>query len=246
MAYAHDPALNGARLASSVMTRGAFLAVAGNLGVGKTTLVELVTRATGFEPHYELAEENPYLARFYADMRAWGFHSQLFFLVKRSEQHRRLASSAATAVQDRTIYEDAEIWARNLYERGQISAEDYRLYGDLYEELCRGLPPPDLVLYLAASTETLKKRIALRGRSFEAQIETDYVERLNERYEEWATAFDRCPLVRVETDAIDLVHSLQDRADVLRLIGASLSACRPDVHWPERLLLDEATESKRV
>jgi deoxyadenosine/deoxycytidine kinase len=242
MAYAHDPALNGARLASSVMTRGAFLAVAGNLGVGKTTLVELVTRATGFEPHYELAEENPYLARFYADMRAWGFHSQLFFLVKRSEQHRRLASSAATAVQDRTIYEDAEIWARNLYERGQISTEDYRLYGDLYEELCRGLPPPDLVLYLAASTETLKKRIALRGRSFEAQIETGYVERLNERYEEWATAFDRCPLVRVETDAVDLVRSPQDRTDVLRLIGAALSACRPDIRWPERLLLDEAAE----
>lgn len=137
MTHAHYPALNGARLATPAAERGAFLAVAGNLGVGKTTLVELVTRATGFEPHFELAEENPYLARFYADMRAWGFHSQLFFLVKRSEQHRRLASNVATAVQDRAIYEDAEIWARNLYERGQIADEDYRLYSDLYEELCR-------------------------------------------------------------------------------------------------------------
>lgn len=242
MSQAHNPALNGARLTAPLVERGAFLAVAGNLGVGKTTLVELVTRATSFEPHYELAEENPYLARFYADMRAWGFHSQLFFLVKRSEQHRYLASSAATAVQDRTIYEDAEIWARNLYERGQISDEDYRLYSDLYEELCRGLPPPDLVLYLAASTETLKQRIAMRGRSFEAHIETGYVERLNERYEEWAGAFDRCPLVRLETDAIDLVHSAQDRAAVLGLIGASLGARRPDVRWPERLLLDGAAE----
>ena len=214
MTRAHEPALNGARAASLAVERGAFLAVAGNLGVGKTTLVELVARATGFEPHYELAEENPYLARFYSDMRAWGFHSQLFFLVKRSEQHRRLALSLATAVQDRTIYEDAEIWARNLYERGQMADEDYRLYGDLYAELCRGLPPPDLVLYLAASTETLKGRIVVRGRSFEAGIETGYVERLNQRYEEWAAAFDRCPLIRLETDEVDLVHSPQDRADV--------------------------------
>ncbi|HEY7347257.1 MAG TPA: deoxynucleoside kinase [Ktedonobacterales bacterium] len=238
MTSARYPALNGARSLSAAVERGAFLAVAGNLGVGKTTLVELVTRATDFEPHYELAEENPYLARFYADMRAWGFHSQLFFLVKRSEQHRRLASSAATAVQDRTIYEDAEIWARNLYERGQIANEDYRLYSDLYEELCRGLPPPDLVLYLAASTETLKKRIAIRGRSFEAGIETSYVERLNQRYEEWAAAFDRCPLIRLETDEVDLAHSAEDRADVLRLIRASLSAHRPDVQWPVTLAPD--------
>ncbi len=232
MTHAHYPALNGARLATPAVKRGAFLAVAGNLGVGKTTLVEWVTRATGFEPHFELAEENPYLARFYADMRAWGFHSQLFFLVKRSEQHRRLASSMATAVQDRTIYEDAEIWARNLYERGQIADEDYRLYSDLYEELCRGLPPPDLVLYLAASTETLKQRISVRGRSFEAGIETSYVERLNQRYEEWAAAFTRCPLIRLETDEIDLAHSPQDRAAVFEGIAAALKTYRPDVQWP--------------
>ncbi len=232
MIHAHHSALPGVQDASSPLRRGAFLAVAGNLGVGKTTLVELVTRATGFEPHYELAEENPYLARFYADMRAWGFHSQLFFLVKRSEQHRRLAASETTAVQDRTIYEDAEIWARNLYERGQIADEDYRLYGDLYAELCRGLPAPDLVLYLAASTAMLKQRIAMRGRSFEAGIETTYVERLNQRYEEWAAAFDRCPLVRLETDEINLVESPQDRASVLSLIAASLNATRADIQWP--------------
>jgi deoxyadenosine/deoxycytidine kinase len=230
--HSAHPALNGAHTLAASVERGAFLAVAGNLGVGKTTLVELVSRAGGFEPHYELAEENPYLARFYHDMRAWGFHSQLFFLVKRSEQHRRLAASAATAVQDRTIYEDAEIWARNLYERGQMADEDYRLYADLYEELCKGLPPPDLVLYLAASTTTLHQRIARRGRSFEADIDADYVARLNERYEEWAADFDRCPLVRLETDQLDLVHSPQDRADVLRAIGAQLHTYRPDVQWP--------------
>ncbi len=232
MAQPQYPVRGGARSISAAVERGAFLAVAGNLGVGKTTLVELVTRATGFEPHYELAEENPYLARFYADMRAWGFHSQLFFLVKRSEQHRRLASSAATAMQDRTIYEDAEIWARNLYERGQIADEDYQLYSDLYAELCRGLPPPDLVLYLAASTATLHKRIAIRGRSFEAGIEIGYVERLNQRYEEWAASFDRCPLIRLETDEIDLAHSPEDRAAVLRLMCSSLNAYRPDIAWP--------------
>lgn len=232
MQHSAHPELNGAQTLASSQERGAFLAVAGNLGVGKTTLVELVSRASGFEPHYELAEENPYLARFYHDMRAWGFHSQLFFLVKRSEQHRRLAASAATAVQDRTIYEDAEIWARNLYERGQMADEDYRLYADLYEELCRGLPPPDLVLYLAASTATLHQRIATRGRAFEADIDAGYVERLNERYEEWATDFDGCPLVRLETDQLDLVHSPQDRADVLRFISAHLQIYRPDVHWP--------------
>jgi deoxyadenosine/deoxycytidine kinase len=230
--HSAHPALNGAQTLAASVERGAFLAVAGNLGVGKTTLVELVSRASGFEPHYELAEENPYLARFYHDMRAWGFHSQLFFLVKRSEQHRRLASSAATAVQDRTIYEDAEIWARNLYERGQMADEDYRLYSDLYEELCRGLPTPDLVLYLAASTATLHQRIATRGRSFEADIDAGYVARLNERYEEWAAGFDRCPLVRLETDQLDLAHSPQDRADMLNFISAHLRAYRPDVSWP--------------
>lgn len=229
MQHSAHPALNGAQTLAASVERGAFLAVAGNLGVGKTTLVELVSRASGFEPHYELAEENPYLARFYSDMRAWGFHSQVFFLVKRSEQHRRLAASAATAVQDRTIYEDAEIWARNLYERGQMADEDYRLYADLYEELCKGLPAPDLVLYLAASTATLHQRIATRGRSFEADIDAGYVARLNERYEEWATGFDRCPLVRLETDELDLVHSPQDRADVLSFISAHLRISRPDV-----------------
>ena len=256
MQHSAHPALNGARTQVASVERGAFLAVAGNLGVGKTTLVELVSQTSGFEPHYELAEENPYLARFYYDMRAWGFHSQLFFLVKRSEQHRRLAASAGAgaratngnesaetqfpqapaavggAVQDRTIYEDAEIWARNLYERGQMADEDYRLYTDLYEELCRGLPPPDLVLYLAASTTTLHQRIARRGRSFEADIDADYVARLNERYEAWAAGFDRCPLVRLETDQLDLVHSPQDRADVLRAIGAHLRVYRPEVSWP--------------
>ena len=229
MQHSAHPALNGAQTLAASVERGAFLAVAGNLGVGKTTLVELVSRASGFEPHYELAEENPYLARFYSDMRAWGFHSQVFFLVKRSEQHRRLAASAATAVQDRTIYEDAEIWARNLYERGQMADEDYRLYADLYEELCKGLPAPDLVLNLAASTATLHQRIATRGRSFEADIDAGYVARLNERYEEWAAGFDRCPLVRLETDELDLVHSPQDRADVLSFISAHLRISRPDV-----------------
>ncbi len=228
MQHSAHPALNGAHTPAASAERGVFLAVAGNLGVGKTTLVELVSQASGFEPHYELAEENPYLARFYHDMRAWGFHSQLFFLVKRSEQHRRLAASAATAVQDRTIYEDAEIWARNLYERGQMADEDYRLYTDLYEELCKGLPAPDLVLYLAASTTTLHQRIARRGRSFEADIDAGYVARLNERYEAWAASFDRCPLVRLETDQLDLVHSPQDRAEALNVISAHLRVYRPD------------------
>jgi deoxyadenosine/deoxycytidine kinase len=226
--HSAHPALNGAHTPAASAERGVFLAVAGNLGVGKTTLVELVSQASGFEPHYELAEENPYLARFYHDMRAWGFHSQLFFLVKRSEQHRRLAASAATAVQDRTIYEDAEIWARNLYERGQMADEDYRLYTDLYEELCKGLPAPHLVLYLAASTTTLHQRIARRGRSFEADIDAGYVARLNERYEAWASSFDRCPLVRLETDQLDLLHSPQDRAEVLNVISAHLRVYRPD------------------
>ncbi len=235
-------ALKGARSQVPALERGAFLAVAGNLGVGKTTLVELVSRATGFEPHYELAEENPYLARFYQNMRAWGFHSQLFFLVKRSEQHRRLASSGVTAVQDRTIYEDAEIWARNLYERGQLSDEDYHLYSDLYQELRRGLPPPDLILYLAASTPTLQQRIAMRGRSFEAHIDVGYVEQLNQRYEEWAASFDRCPLLRLETDQLDLVRSPQDRMEVLRFISTALTTCRPDISWPDLTWPERSSE----
>ena len=229
----------GVRSVAEGVERGVFLAVAGNLGVGKTTLVEIITRAFGFEPHYEWVEENPYLARFYADMRTWGFHSQLFFLVKRAEQHRGLVSSPTTAVQDRTIYEDAEIWARNLYDRGQIADEDFQLYSDLYQELCRGLPPPDLVLYLAASTATLQQRIAQRGRGFEAQIEPKYVERLNERYEAWAARFDRCPLIRLETDTLDLVRSPQDRVDVLELLRGQLSMLRPERTWPPLVVPEE-------
>jgi deoxyadenosine/deoxycytidine kinase len=229
----------GLPAAAPAVERGVFLAVAGNLGVGKTTLVGMLARAFGMQPHYEWVEENPYLARFYADMRAWAFHSQLFFLVKRAEQHRGLVSSPTAAVQDRTIYEDAEIWARNLYERGQIADEDFHLYAHLYEELCRGLPPPDLIVYLSASARTLQQRIALRGRDFEAQIEPAYVERLNERYEAWATRCERCPLIRLETDELDLVRSPQDRVDVLELLRARLSALRPEQAWPPLVLPEE-------
>src|SRR3990170_5770420 len=141
-----------------------FVAVAGNIGVGKSTLVALLCHRLGWQPFYEPVAENPYLVDFYADMRTWAFHSQIFFLTHRLRAHRQLLDHPTSAVQDRSVYEDAEIFARNLYERGHLGERDYRTYRQLYEVLTEFLPPPDLVLYLRASVDTLQQRIARRGR----------------------------------------------------------------------------------
>ena len=184
-----------------------FIAIAGNMGVGKSTLTALLSEKLGWEPFYEAVDDNPYLADFYKDMRKWAFHSQVFFLSRRLRHHYQLLNRPNSVIQDRTVYEDAEIFAENLYRQGHMGERDYRSYRELYEVLTMLLPPPDLVVYLQASVPTLKHRIALRGRDFEQDIPTEYLEQLNELYEEWAHNFALCPMLTVPSDNLDFVKN---------------------------------------
>ncbi len=185
-----------------------FVAIAGNIGVGKSTLVGMLSQRLGWEPFYEPVAENPYLSDFYQDMRSWAFHSQIYFLTRRLRAHRKLCNHPTSALQDRSVYEDAEVFANNLYLQGHMSERDYLTYRELYLVLSDFLPPPDLVVYLRASTETLLERIAQRGRTYEQQIQPDYLERLNELYESWIDNFTFCPVLAVPADDLDYVaHS---------------------------------------
>jgi deoxyadenosine/deoxycytidine kinase len=182
-----------------------FVAVAGNIGVGKSTLVELLSQRLGWSPFFEPVGENPYLADFYADMTAWAFQSQIFFLTRRLLAHRALLDHPTSAIQDRSVYEDAEIFAHNLFLQGNMAERDYQSYRELYLVLAQFLPPPDLVVYLRASVETLLERIALRGRDYEQRIEPDYLQRLNNLYETWIEGFTLCPVLTVPSDDLDYV-----------------------------------------
>ena len=182
-----------------------FVAVAGNIGVGKSTLVSLLCKKLGWQPFYEPVAENPYLADFYADMRTWAFHSQIFFLTHRLRMHRQLLDHPTSLIQDRTVYEDAEVFADNLYRQGLIHARDYSTYQELYEVVTEFLPPPDLVVYLRASVPTLYSRISSRGRDFERQITPEYLGQLNELYESWIEGFSLCPVLTVPSDDLDYV-----------------------------------------
>ena len=185
-----------------------FVAVAGNIGVGKSTLVEMLCVRLGWEPFYEPVTENPYLEDFYKDMSAWSFHSQVFFLTHRLRSHYKLGQHPSSVVQDRSVYEDAEIFAYNLFLQGYIHQRDYQTYRDLYETTSRLLPPPDLVVYLRASVPTLLNRIERRGRNYERTITTEYLHGLNNLYEQWIENFTLCPVLAVPADELDYVsHS---------------------------------------
>jgi len=185
-----------------------FVAVAGNIGVGKSTLVTMLCQRLNWQPFYEPVTENPYLADFYQDMETWAFHSQVFFLSHRLRIHRQLVDHPTSAIQDRSVYEDAEVFAHNLFRQGLINRRDYQTYRELYQVLTQFLPPPDLVVYLRASVETLMKRIESRGRDYERQINPDYLEKLNELYETWIASFSLCPVLTVPADDLDYVaHS---------------------------------------
>ena len=184
-----------------------FIAVAGNIGVGKSTLTQMLSEYLCWQPFYEAVDDNPYLADFYQDMRKWSFHSQIFFLSRRLRHHRQIVDYPGTVIQDRTIYEDAEIFARNLYQQGLMSERDYASYREMYEAIKAFLPPPDLIIYLRASVPTLLERIRLRGRDYEQQIDPAYQEQLNILYEEWIEGFTLCPVLTVPSDELDFVRN---------------------------------------
>lgn len=182
-----------------------FVAIAGNIGVGKSTLVDLLCSRLKWEPFYEPVTDNPYLADFYKDMPAWAFHSQVFFLTHRLRAHHLIAGHSTSVIQDRSVYEDAEIFAQNLFMQGHISPRDYATYRELYDTVMQFLPPPDLVIYLRASVPTLLSRISGRGRDYERSISPEYLTNLNKLYESWISKFTLCPVLSVPADQIDYV-----------------------------------------
>lgn len=186
-----------------------FIAVAGNIGVGKSTLVKLLSENLGWTPFFEPVTENPYLADFYEDMQAWGFHSQIYFLMRRLRIHRKLMDMKGSVIQDRSVYEDAEIFAHNLFLQRAINQRDYATYQELYQVLVEFLPPPDLVIYLRASVSTLVSRISKRNRDYERTISPDYLADLNQLYEDWVDHFDLCPVLTVPCDNLDYVAKPQ-------------------------------------
>lgn len=200
-----------------------FIVVAGNIGAGKSTLVELLSKQLHLTPFFEPVSENPYLADFYLDMKRWAFHSQLFYLTRRLRIHRQLLDAAGSVIQDRSVYEDAEIFARNLFLQGDISKRDFGVYQDLYHILITLLPPPDLIIYLRASVPVLLQRIARRGRDFEADIPQDYLYRLNDLYENWIGAVSQCPVLIIPTDDLDLVARQEHMALVVNAVKEKLS-----------------------
>ncbi|GAB4409792.1 MAG: deoxynucleoside kinase [Anaerolineae bacterium] len=199
-----------------------FVAIGGNIGVGKSTLTGILAEAFGWKPFYEAVDENPYLADFYADMRRWSFHSQVFFLSRRLQHHRQLVDHPGSVVQDRSVYEDAEVFALNLYQQGHMSERDYRAYRDLYDGIRAFLPPPDLLIYLKASVQTLQARIRLRGRDFERDISAEYLSRLNMLYDEWIAHWKSCPVLVVPADDMDFQHDEAARKAIVEAVRESL------------------------
>lgn len=184
-----------------------FIAVSGNIGSGKSTLTQLLSQRFNWEPYFESVDDNPYLSDFYADMSRWSFHLQIYFLSKRFMNQKQILESERSIIQDRTIYEDAEIFARNLYEIGKMDRRDYENYRELYKVMTNYLKAPDLLIYLRASVDTLLYQIGKRGRDFEKAITREYLEQLNRHYEHWIAHYDLGPLLIVESDTIDFVNN---------------------------------------
>jgi deoxyadenosine/deoxycytidine kinase len=199
-----------------------FIAIAGNIGAGKTELTAFLCKKYGLNPFFEPNDQNPYLADFYKDMKTWAFRSQIFFLTHKFRLHRELEKQAGTAIQDRTIYEDAEIFAKNLFRQRQIDKRDWKTYWELYESVAEALKPPDLMIYLRCPVKTLKQRIRLRGRKMEQDIPTAYLNRLNALYEDWFTRYKMSPVLVLPTDTLDYLTNLVDRVDLFRQIEKHL------------------------
>lgn len=198
--------------------RKRFIALAGNIGAGKTELTGFLGRRYGVKPVFEPNDANPYLADFYRDMKAHAFQSQVWFLAHKVRLHLAIQGEPGTVVQDRTIYEDAEIFAESLYRRGFLSERDHATYRELYEVSAATLAPPDLLVYLKARVPTLKRRIRKRGRESERDLPSRYLASLNELYDEWIAGYDRSPVLTLETDDLDWLTDLVDRIDVLSKI----------------------------
>ena len=198
-------------------------AIAGNIGVGKTTLTRLLARHYNWKPHYESVEENPYLDDFYREMERWSFNLQVFFLNSRFRQILELRKSGKNIIQDRTIYEDAHIFAPNLHAMGLMTNRDFNNYSSLFELMENLVTPPDLLIYLRANISTLVGQIHKRGREYENSISIDYLSRLNERYEAWVSTYKKGKLLVIDVDQLDFVDNQEDLGYVIRRIVAQIN-----------------------
>lgn len=198
------------------------IAVAGNIGSGKTTLTRLLSKHFGWRPQYEEVDNNPYLVSFYEDMQRWSFNLQIYFLNTRFRQILEIRNSGESVIQDRTIYEDAYIFASNLYDMGLMSERDYANYRSLFELMGSYLQAPDLLIYLRASIPTLVRQIAKRNRLYEQSIRIDYLNSLNDKYEEWISTYDKGKVLIIESDNIE-IENPDDLSKIIDNINASLN-----------------------
>lgn len=198
------------------------VALAGNIGAGKTTLSEMLARHFGWDVHYEDAENNPYLSDFYMDMKRWSFNLQVFFLSSRYQQVLKILQGNRTVVQDRTIYEDAFIFAPNLADMGLMERRDFENYLTLFQSIVSSVRPPDLLIYLKASIPTLVDHIQMRGRDYEGSISLDYLKRLNERYDNWINGYREGKLLIINIDNLDFQNNPADKGKVLEMVQAEL------------------------
>lgn len=199
------------------------IAIVGNIGAGKTTLTGLLAKQMGWEPQFEAVEHNPYLQDFYSDMKRWAFNLQIFFLNSRFRHMLELQQTDKDIIQDRTIYEDAYIFAENLHDMGLMSTRDFDNYSAIFESVVSFVRPPDLLIYLKASVPTLVNNIQLRGRDYEAGIRLDYLSKLNEKYKKWISTYQGGKLLILDKDKLDFAHNPEDLGFVIQQIERELN-----------------------
>lgn len=199
------------------------IAIAGNIGSGKTTLTSLLAKHYKWVPHFEDADDNPYLNDFYEDMQRWAFNLQVHFLNTRFSQILKIREGKKTVVQDRTIYEDAYIFAPNLYSMGLMSKRDFDNYLSLFQLMDQLIQPPDLIIYLKASVPTLVKQIQKRGREYENNIRLDYLKKLNERYENWSSSYNMSKLITIDIDECNFLENKEDLSEIIKRIDSEIA-----------------------
>jgi deoxyadenosine/deoxycytidine kinase len=198
-----------------------YIAIAGNIGAGKSSLTGLLGKNFKWKTYYESVDDNPYLSDFYDDMRRWSFNLQIYFLSSRFRHQKEMQEAGVSLIQDRTIYEDVEIFAKNLHDMGLMSDRDFANYSTLFSEMVQYLRPPDLLIYLRAEVPTLVRQIQRRGRNYENTIRIEYLERLNSLYEDWIDRYEHEKLI-IDTDNLDFVNSDEDLGKVIELVEQRL------------------------